>query len=112
MREEAGYREGAESLARRAAAAGDTGALTVLVRMREEAGDREGAETLACRAAAAGDTGALAELARLRHWAGERKGAEILYRQLADAGKPVYGSTRIWWLYGLDPDGSPTPPWQ
>ncbi|WP_245205800.1 hypothetical protein [Kitasatospora sp. RG8] len=112
MREQTGDHEGAEAFARQAAEAGSTIALSSLARMREETGDREGAEALAWEAAEAGHTDALVDLARMRDRAGDRESAEILYRQVADAGRLyLYLVNRERWPYGLDPDGSPTPPW-
>ncbi|WP_261401077.1 helix-turn-helix domain-containing protein [Streptomyces salinarius] len=108
MREEAGDREDAEHLARRAADHGDTHALQRLAEMREEAGDREGAEHLYRQAADHGHTHALQRLALMREEAGDREGAEHLYRQAADHGTLAY----TWWPNGLDPDGTPTRPWQ
>ncbi|MEV0487582.1 hypothetical protein AB0I69_44145 [Streptomyces sp. NPDC050508] len=118
-RERAGDREGAEDLYRQAAARGDTDALALLARMRERAGDREGAEDLYRQAAARGDTDALYLLATLREEAGDREGAETLARQAADRGgtdvpyRPFATSNfNRWWPHGLDPDGTPTSPWQ
>ncbi|MCG7522985.1 sel1 repeat family protein [Streptomyces sp. OfavH-34-F] len=120
MREEAGDRERAETLYQQAADHGDTYALTHLAKMREEAGDRESAETLYRQAADHGDTGVLTYLAKMREEAGDRDGAETLYRQAADHGN-IYALThpgepssifhRLW-PYGLDPDGTPTSPWE
>ncbi|MGW0703035.1 hypothetical protein ACWD0A_27715 [Streptomyces sp. NPDC002867] len=119
MREKAGDREGAETLARQAAHHGNTRALDLLARMREEAGDREGAETLARQAAGHGNTAALYDLAWMREEAGDREGAETLARQAADHGNAeaqvdydLWEALERLWPYGLDPDGTPTPPWQ
>ncbi|MCX5278288.1 tetratricopeptide repeat protein [Streptomyces virginiae] len=118
MREEAGDRDSAEALARQAADHGDTTALYGLAVMREEAGDREGAEALARQAADHGDTTALYGLAVMREEAGDRDSAEALARQAADHGdtNALYRLpgqhelfTRLW-PYGLDPDGTPSPP--
>ncbi|GKQ38497.1 hypothetical protein [Streptomyces sp. A012304] len=87
MREQAGDRDGAKDLYRQASDHGDITALYCLAEMRDEAGDRDGAETLARQAADYGDTFALVRQA-------ERN---ILNRL---------------WPYGLDPDGTPTSPWQ
>ncbi|MGY4394749.1 hypothetical protein [Streptomyces sp. TE12347] len=119
MREEAGDRDSAEALARQAADHGDNAfALKRLAEMREEAGDREGAEALARQAADHGDTEALFRLAQMRKEAGDRDSTEALARQAAD-----YGDTNVLyrlpgqhelftrlWPYGLDPDGTPSPP--
>ncbi|WP_432071852.1 helix-turn-helix domain-containing protein [Streptomyces wuyuanensis] len=115
IRHKAGDREGAEALYRRAADHGSISALGSLVMLREEAGDQEGAETLARQAADYGDTRVLVHLAELREEAGDREGAEVLYRQAADRGSTALINTRVLerlWPHGLDPDGTPTPPWQ
>ncbi|MFC9331281.1 hypothetical protein [Kitasatospora sp. NPDC057015] len=109
IREEAGRRESAELLARQAAEAGDPSALAHLAERREWAGDRAGAEALARQASEAGEPSVPARLARAREAAGDGEGAEALYRQAADEGRRTFPLTR--WPYGLDPDGSPTPPW-
>jgi hypothetical protein len=114
LREEAGDREGAEALAQQAADAGHAVALNMLALLREEAGDREGAEALAQQAAGAGHLLATAIQARLREKAGDREGAEALAQQAADAGHTgtlADLASRLW-PYGLDPDGTPTSPWQ
>ncbi|MFF8029017.1 hypothetical protein ACFZDJ_49765 [Streptomyces sp. NPDC007896] len=49
-------------------------------------------------------------MAWIREKAGDQEGAETLYRQAADAGASRLSIDR-WWPYGLNPDGSPTPPW-
>ncbi|MDX3697712.1 hypothetical protein PV726_47600 [Streptomyces europaeiscabiei] len=127
MWEEAGLREAAERLYEQAAEAGDPMALRRLAWLREAAGDRESAEALAQQAADSGSGSALYGLAIMREWAGDREDAQALARQVADAGwsfalgfdksdwrlfeertvKPEH-----WWPYGLDPDGTPTSPWQ
>ncbi|MET9556378.1 helix-turn-helix domain-containing protein [Streptomyces sp. NPDC006645] len=119
-REEAGDREGAEALYRQAADHGDTEALRCLAEMREEAGDREGAEILARQAADHGNTYALYHLAEMREEAGDREGAKTLARQAADHGREsvpwpvirIRGLFNGLWPNGLDPNGTPTPPWQ
>ncbi|WAZ26704.1 helix-turn-helix domain-containing/SEL1-like repeat protein [Streptomyces cinnabarinus] len=120
MREEAGDREGADVLAREAVGHGDTDVLLRLARMREEAGDREGAEVLVRQAAHHGSTDAIRRLAEMREEAGDREGAEALVRQAADHGDTdaLFFMPGTWqlltrlWPHGLDPDGTPTPPWQ
>ncbi|GGN45744.1 helix-turn-helix domain-containing protein [Streptomyces fuscichromogenes] len=120
FREEAWGWEGAEALYRQAADHGSIDALYRLIGMRERAGDREGAEVLAWQAADHGDTRALYLLAEMREKAGDREGAEALYRQAADHGetnalyhlaeRPI--RFHRLWPHGLDPDGTPTSPWQ
>ncbi|WP_042492509.1 helix-turn-helix domain-containing protein [Streptomyces avermitilis] len=120
VREGAGDREGAEALFRQAADRGNTDVLYRLAEMREEAGDREGAEALARQAADRGNTDVLCRLAQVREEAGDREGAEALFRQAADRGSThvlyrlaeMREVLRRQWPYGLDPDGTPTPPWQ
>ncbi|MEU6212730.1 hypothetical protein ABZ891_22845 [Streptomyces sp. NPDC047023] len=119
MREEAGDRDGAEALYQQLADHGSTNALYRLARMREVAGDRDGAEALYQQLADHGSTSALERLAMMREVAGDRDGAEALARQAADHGstRDLYRLsegpeifTRLW-PHGLDPDGTPTPPW-
>ncbi|WP_251096656.1 helix-turn-helix domain-containing protein [Streptomyces sp. Caat 7-52] len=110
LRQAAGDPEGAEALARQAADAGTTYALRELAQLREAAGERGSADALARRAADAGDAYALVVLAQLREEAGDLESAEALARHAADTGgaTPHLGNR---WRHGLDPDGSPTPPW-
>ncbi|WEO93323.1 tetratricopeptide repeat protein [Streptomyces sp. FXJ1.172] len=110
IRETAGDRESAETLYQQAADAGDPGALAGLARMREMTGDLAGAESLYRQAVGAGYLPALDILARIREAAGDPAGAEALNRQAADAGRPPHDIKKRW-PYGLDPDGTPTPPW-
>ncbi|MFF5336940.1 hypothetical protein [Streptomyces sp. NPDC013181] len=121
MREEAGDRDSAETLYRQAADHGSVKALTHLAMMREEAEDRDSAETLYRQAADHGNVEALTYLAMMREEAGDQDGAETLYRQAADHGN-IYAVTpppgepsgilHELWPYGLDPDGTPTSPWE
>ncbi|WP_327388875.1 helix-turn-helix transcriptional regulator [Streptomyces sp. NBC_01207] len=121
MRERAGDREEAEALARQAAGHGDTMALCLLAGIRERAGDWGSAESLFRQAAGHGDTNALYHLAVVRERAGDREEAEALARQAAGhgyTGTLLYRQPGMWellsrlWPYGLEPDGTPTPPWQ
>jgi len=113
LRERAGDRDGAERLLWQATDHGDIDALYYLAVFREAAGDQDGAETLARQAADRGNSDVLVHLAELRERAGDRKGAETLARQAADHGTLTTRLTILrLWLYGLDPDGAPTPPWQ
>ncbi|MGW5327577.1 tetratricopeptide repeat protein [Streptomyces sp. NPDC004014] len=86
LRQEAGDREGAETLFRLAADHGDTDALRSLAVLRAEVGDREGAEALARQAADLGSTDALRRLAVMREQVRDREGAETLFRLAADHG--------------------------
>ncbi|GAA2572996.1 MULTISPECIES: tetratricopeptide repeat protein [Streptomyces] len=119
MREEAGDVESAEDLARQTADHGSTDALYHLAVMREGAGERKSAEDLARQAADHGSTDALYRLAEMREKAGEGKGAEDLYHQAANRGAGNLwvhiahtGALAERWPNGLDPDGTPTPPWR
>jgi hypothetical protein len=114
----------------KAADTGNTKALVELAQLRKQsAAERLHQEIadvvwLAGRARQAADTGdnkALA-LIRIREEAGDRVGAERLLRQAADAGntkilllflirKQEQGMEGILWPYGLDPDGTPSAPW-
>ncbi|MFE2118594.1 helix-turn-helix domain-containing protein [Streptomyces microflavus] len=111
-REVAGDYAGAEALYLQAADAGDDFALIRLAQMREETGDRSGAETLYLKAAEAGNTFALVSLAQMREETGDRSGAETLYLKAADAGLAWLVDPASRWPYGLDPDGTPTLPWE
>jgi hypothetical protein len=117
MREEAGDHERAEDLARQAADHGSNSALHRLAEIRQRAGDHERAENLLRHAADHGSTIAFERLAEMRQKARDQKSAENLLRKAADHGKrnvwdttPPALTTR--WPNGLDPDGTPTPPWQ
>ncbi|MFF7535126.1 hypothetical protein ACFZB2_39550 [Streptomyces bobili] len=111
-REEAGDKEEAERLLQQAADHGNIAALSDLALVREAAGDPEGADTLALKAAGHNtDDDALYRLIRMREEAGDREGAERLLRQAVDQGS-ISESLETLWPYGLDPDGTPTPPWQ
>ncbi|MEV7891365.1 hypothetical protein ACWD3I_43730 [Streptomyces sp. NPDC002817] len=88
--------------------------------MREGAGDREGAEDLYRQAVDHGNTHTLGRLVEMREEAGDHDGARDLARQAADYGEAHVSAAwdASWvafhemWPYGLDPDGTPTPPWQ
>ncbi|MDQ0605414.1 hypothetical protein QF037_009759 [Streptomyces canus] len=117
--EKAGDYAAAETLSVRAADAGNIYALLDLAVTRGTAGDHTGAQSLLRRAADAGSAHAMFELAQKRERAGDHAGAETLARQAADTGSvgSVSNSNtfrtyaRRQWPYGLDPDGTPTPPW-
>ncbi|MFE2473192.1 helix-turn-helix domain-containing protein [Streptomyces mirabilis] len=112
LRERTGDEDSAETLYQEAVNAGDTSAMVQLAQLREKRGDREGAERLVQRAANVGHTAALIQLAHLREGLGNLTGAEDLYRQAADCGRPVYTVSLNRWPWGLDPDGTPTLPWE
>lgn len=111
-------RKAADAYLWQAADLGDTYALEKLAVLREEGRDREGAETLARQAADLGDVSALLKLAVMRKVAEDSVGATALARQAADYGwtgfyRP-FGMAEVLdelWPEGLNPDGTPTPPW-
>ncbi|MEU2951036.1 hypothetical protein [Streptomyces xanthochromogenes] len=114
-REGVGDREGAQALLREAADRGNTDALVRLAEMWEPAGDGEGAHALLHEAADRGNTNALFRLAVRRDRARDREGAQALLRKVADYGDTAYPVKRLLSRlcpYGLNPDGTPTPPWQ
>ncbi|WP_328737232.1 tetratricopeptide repeat protein [Streptomyces bobili] len=111
MREEDGDREGAEALYQLAADTGHMSALAILMQMREKSGDMAAARTLLIEAARKGHTNAMVKLARRLEKEGDMEGAETLLRQTADFGDARQFSRSGRWPYGLDPDGTPTPPW-
>ncbi|MGW3984908.1 hypothetical protein [Streptomyces mirabilis] len=105
MREQTGDWEGADH--------GHTYGLYRLAVMLEEAGDRKAAERLLQQAADHSSTGTLYHLAGMREEAGDREGAEALVLNAADRGRTdTRDIVKRLWPYGLDPDGTPTPPWQ
>ncbi|MFD7981227.1 helix-turn-helix domain-containing protein [Streptomyces sp. NPDC059071] len=121
MREQHGDREGADAAFHQAADTNGGPTFAHLARLREEAGDQEGSAALALEAADAGDFFVLRDLQRMREQSEDREGVESLCRQAADAGHfpslghfPILGfpSEEGPWPYGLDPDGSPSPPWR
>lgn len=112
IRKKAGDSEGIESIYRQAVDVGDPGGLFQWAQWREEEEDLERAEALYRLAADTGDGDALASLAKIREKAGDPVGAEELARRAADAGaRYLGGRDREYWPCGLDPDGTPTPPW-
>jgi hypothetical protein len=111
-RDEAGDREGAEAVAREAADHDNPIVALILSWEREKAGDREGAEALARLSADYGSTTPLLSLAVMRDKAGDHEGAELLARQAADYGSTVSALLSMRWPHGLDPDGTPSLPWQ
>ncbi|MFF5939025.1 hypothetical protein [Streptomyces sp. NPDC012508] len=89
-----------------------TEALTALVLAREKAGNDEAAEALAWQAADAGHPEVLTELVWERKKTLGWESTEVLAIRAADAGYlHSIPYQEEWWPYGLDPDGSPTPPW-
>ncbi|WLQ69382.1 SEL1-like repeat protein [Streptomyces glycanivorans] len=112
MREGSGDEDSAESLYQEAVNAGDTAAMVQLAQLWEKRGDAHSAERLVQRAADLGHTAALVQLAHLREGLGDLSGADALYLQAADTGRPVYTVSLNRWPWGLDPDGTPTVPWE
>jgi hypothetical protein len=112
LRERSGDEDGAENLYQEAVNAGDTAAMVSLAQLWEKRGDGQNAEGLVQRAADLGHTAALVQFAHLREGLGDLSGAEALYLQAADSGRPVYTVSLNRWPWGLDPDGTPTLPWE
>ncbi|WP_406430065.1 helix-turn-helix domain-containing protein [Streptomyces sp. NBC_00631] len=118
IRAKAGGLESAETLYRHAADLGDRGALARLTEIRERAGDREGAESLYRQAADQGDRGALYLLAseEALDWGGVENLLQLAknHGDLGTHSLLIRMRERLekLWPYGLDPDGTPTPPWQ
>ncbi|MFJ7073459.1 hypothetical protein [Streptomyces sp. NPDC098781] len=116
LRDKSGDLPGAQALYRQAAGTGHTPALVALSALHERAGDPVGAEALAWQAADADNAYALLHLVAVRSRTGSRDSAEALARQAVDAGHVLKFDTRRaspqhQWPHGLDPDGTPTPPW-
>ncbi|MBL1110688.1 hypothetical protein JK361_40185, partial [Streptomyces sp. 5-8] len=88
IRSAVGDREGAQTLYRQAAGAGDTRAMIILAQGQDEAGDHEDADFLARRAVEVRAPIVLVFLARARNNAGDHEGAETLAWQAADVGYP------------------------
>lgn len=109
--DEAGDKKGAERLFKQAADHGNAAALFQLALIREAAGDPESAETLALEAADHHDPEAPYRLIMMREEAGDGEGAKRLLRQTVDHGITDEILETLW-PYGLDPDGTPTPPWE
>ncbi|MFD7134953.1 tetratricopeptide repeat protein [Streptomyces sp. NPDC059894] len=137
MQEEAGNSAAAETLYQEAADAGATEVLTILAEMHMRKGDPaksrvlmqraadagdltavvftttpspEATKGLRIRAVHAGDAGALTTLALLQEAMGDLEGAASLLTAAADIGDQQRTFSR-WWPYGLNADGTPTPPW-
>ncbi|MFF1779786.1 hypothetical protein [Streptomyces virginiae] len=110
LREAAGDLAEAERLLQQAVDAGDSRAMVFWALLKERAGDPESAEALAWQAPAFMPFFALMEMAKTREADGLHESAGRLYRQLADA--RMLDPSEWQWPHGLDPDGSPTPPWR
>ncbi|WP_405826373.1 helix-turn-helix transcriptional regulator [Streptomyces sp. NBC_00838] len=116
-----GERAAALELAFRAAETGHVRAAQLLAWDLEEAGDTAGAEYWHRRMADHGDDEHLMALARLRQQAHDTAGALAVYQEAA-ATAGVDLIHRLNWAqdtawqdlcpYGLDPDGTPSTPWQ
>jgi tetratricopeptide (TPR) repeat protein len=122
LRERTMTRERAEALVRQEGRRRVSGPdLLLHARARERVGDRAGAEALLRQGAEQGNTEALVRLALMRERAGDRAGTEALARQAALQRRDIHDLysllmiTRLLnrlWPNGLDPDGTPTLPWQ
>ncbi|MFF4362830.1 helix-turn-helix domain-containing protein [Streptomyces sp. NPDC001604] len=114
LRHAAGDREGAEQLLTEGADKGEPTAFFEIARIRRAAGDLPGAEQALNRADETGHPQALIELFLLLTATGEDARAEDTVKRALNAGKAWGGTGRDvfrMWSYGLDPDGTPTPPW-
>ncbi|MFF3604162.1 helix-turn-helix domain-containing protein [Streptomyces sp. NPDC002463] len=119
MKGASGDWDGAEALARQAAYHGSTSALFCLAVMRGAAGDWDSAGALARQAVDHGSTHTLVRLLVMRGAAMNREVAEALARQAAEYGvtndlvclAQLPNALNRLWPYGLNPDGTPTPPW-
>ncbi|MFE0515444.1 hypothetical protein [Streptomyces sp. NPDC058964] len=107
--------EGAKAFYRRAADAGDSGALVCIAQLQDKAGDHDGAQATYWQAADRGNPAAFVHLARMREEAGDHDRAEVLYRLAADTGfaymNPIGAGIHARWPDGLDPNGKPSQPW-
>ncbi|MEU9348999.1 helix-turn-helix domain-containing protein [Streptomyces sp. NPDC048278] len=114
LRHAAGDHEGAEQLLAEGADRGEPTAFFEIARIRRAVGDLPGAEQALNRADETGHPQALIELFLLLTAAGDDARAEDTVKRALNAGK-AWGGTRrdvfSMWSYGLDPDGTPTPPW-
>ncbi|MGC5007802.1 hypothetical protein [Streptomyces sp. NBC_00353] len=93
---------------------GEPAVLFEMAHILHQAGNRKGAEQALLQAGEAGHPQALIKLFLLCKKAGDHTRAEGIVKQALDAatawggtGKDVFQM----WPYGLDPDGTPTPPW-
>ncbi|MER6471551.1 helix-turn-helix domain-containing protein [Streptomyces collinus] len=116
-RELAGDLKGAEDLYWQAFDHGDLDALRSLMMMRLKTEDREGAEALARQALEHGDPDVLYLLAALQEVVADRDRwraeAEAMALLAVDHGIHSFSRAILeeLWPHGLDPDGTPTPPW-
>ncbi|MFE5884372.1 hypothetical protein [Streptomyces hydrogenans] len=113
VKEAIGELEEIEGIHREAIGRGEVSVLLALAYRKVKAGDLHRAEILYRQAIDAGHPHALRELAEIKEDAEGLQGAIDLYRQAADRGafSTEEGDWRRFWPYGLDPDGTPTPPW-
>ncbi|MFF4829709.1 helix-turn-helix domain-containing protein [Streptomyces sp. NPDC001312] len=114
LRHAAGDHESAEQLLAEGADRGEPTAFFEIARIRRAAGDLPGAEQALNRADETGHPQALIELFLLLTAAGDDARAEDTVKRALNAGKAWGGTGRdvfSMWSYGLDPDGTPTPPW-
>ncbi|MFE5860226.1 hypothetical protein ACFQ77_06650 [Streptomyces virginiae] len=116
LREADGDRQGADDFAWQVPGGNNLYSVYRLAVLREENGNRRDAEDLVRRVAPFDDAYALCQLILLRTERGDRKGAEDLASQSVAEGDASEGllpqALSKLWPYGLNPDGTPTPPWQ
>lgn len=109
----------AESLYRQSIGSGDNKSLVALAGLMEEAKNFEEAESLYWQAIDSGEIYAAHRLSRLKEERGDRDGAEEVALLAADAGHGAAaralsevrvrrGEDGGLWLYGLNPDGTPS----
>ncbi|WP_328764378.1 hypothetical protein [Streptomyces sp. NBC_00272] len=115
IRERAGDLEKAEHLITQAADTGHPGAVIQLAGIREKAGDLESAVRFLSQASEAGHPFAFDQLIDMLERSGDLAAAERLLAHAADSARlrPVSPQPAVYrlWPYGLEPDGTPTPPW-
>ncbi|MFE4658845.1 tetratricopeptide repeat protein [Streptomyces hydrogenans] len=113
MREKAGDLVGAEAAYREAVDHDGAIGLLSLGSMRAGAGDLVGAEAAFREAVDRGSDIGLFYLGSIREMSGDRAGAEAVDREAVDRGDAGFMSDRVRkrWPFGLDPDGTPTSPW-
>ncbi|MFF2954097.1 tetratricopeptide repeat protein [Kitasatospora sp. NPDC057965] len=107
LRGAVGDTEGAAQAFHEAAAAGDEAAVVHLSELNQSPRNLQTVEQEFLNAAGT-DPSLLNELAELRTAAGNATGAAELYLNAANAGEIL---TVTPWPYGLEPDGTPSPPW-
>ncbi|MGW1931248.1 helix-turn-helix domain-containing protein [Streptomyces sp. NPDC001919] len=113
--EEVGWQFGISALWEKVHSFRDLDAFVRVGELLEVAEEPALAEAFYRNSAAAGNIYAQVRLAHFLEGTGDRAGAEKIYRQLTDAGSAYEVNLgnweNRWWPYGLDPDGTPSQPW-